>query len=186
MNTLNVGDRIRILAPRVGQWFRIESLSEHFVGIESGPLTRRLVEKAIDEDTIQHASNVGAEVYADLDEAKAAMGMGEVVARLVPLARWIVVSEGQFEAFADTCGWELEAQMSARSCGRCGHSATAHRLADREYDEPLSWCDECDGRCEFVPADETAHQTPSYILAAAVQAMFDVGFGRLVMRGSAS
>lgn len=144
--TLNVGDRIRILAPRVGQWFRIESLSESFVGIESGPLTRRLVEKGIENSTIQHASNAGAKVYADLDEAKSAMGAGEVVARLAPLARWIVVPEGQFEASADTCGWEMEAQS---------------------YVSEL-------------------RQTDSFVLAAAVQAMFDMGFGPLVMRESAS
>lgn len=185
--TLNVGDRIRILTPRVGQWFRIESLSDYFVDVESGLLTRRLVEQGIEAGTIDHASNGGAKVYADLDEAKAAMGEGEVVVRLAPLARWIVVSEGQFEASADTCGWVLEAETSAASCVQCAHSATAHRLYDEPGDdEQWSWCDECGGRCEFVAAPEASHQTPSFILAAAAQAMFDMGFGRLVMRETAS
>lgn len=141
--TLNVGDRIRILTPRVGQWFRIKSLSDYFVDVESGLLTRRLVEQGIEAGTIDHASNGGAKVYAGLDEARSAAGEGEVVARLAPLARWIVVSEGQFETYADFCGWELEAESELR-------------------------------------------QTPSYVLAAAVQAMFDMGFGPLVMRESAS
>lgn len=54
-------------------------------------------------------------IFTDLEAAQNAAGHGLVAARLAPLARWIVVSEADFDAYGACCGWTREPESTPPS-----------------------------------------------------------------------